>query len=394
MVLGPGVPFNAWRGGLQARLSILNVVGNVFHDIRGIKPLHMPMEPACENDGSEDSKSAWEKYESDLEKWAHGEFRAKDAIISRLSPDLIPEDYDVLTSKELYESLAATRTTTASVPHEKALRLLLTCKLTIAVDNYCDTFLKLLQGVNNGATLIANGRNNEIVAGDYKIPKGIVAALFVFGTEGVDLLNIWRGTKTRTSDGNFLPLEQLMSTLRTESGSHQRPTSLALAAANLHDENSSRQSRNPDDVCRLCRHYHLNRHCFKQHPELAIGPKGKKWLEKGRELEKKNGRGKAAKEADSESDEDVVGTRVSAVALFNDTPYIYDTGASHHFMCHKSVFQSLEKRPKPFKFNQAVGAMVLTKQGTARIRFGNLELDLHDALYSPTSSCNIISAAR
>lgn len=121
MILGSGVPFNAWRGGLQARLSIINVVGHVFHDIRGIKPIHMPTEPALKNDDSEKAKPFWDKYETDLEKWAHGEFTAKDAIISRLSSELIPEDYDVLTSKELYESLAAIRTKTASVPHEKAL---------------------------------------------------------------------------------------------------------------------------------------------------------------------------------------------------------------------------------------------------------------------------------
>lgn len=125
-----------------------------------------------------------------------------------------------------------------------------------------------------------------------------------------------------------------------------------------------------------------------------MGSKGKKWLERGRELKKKKAKGKAAKEAESDSDEDAVGTKISAVALFNDTPYIYDTGASHHFMCHKSAFQSSKKRSKPFKFDQAVGAMVLTKQGTARTRFGKLELHLHDALYSPTSSCNIISTAR
>lgn len=136
------------------------------------------------------------------------------------------------------------------------------CKLSTTVDEYCDTFLKLLQGVNNGATLIANRQNNEIVVDDYKIPKGIAAALFVFGTEEVHWLNIWRGTKTRTLNCIFWPLEQLMSTLRAESGSCHKPTSLALAAS-IPYKNLMRQVRDPDEVCRLCRHYHLNKQCFK-----------------------------------------------------------------------------------------------------------------------------------
>lgn len=68
MILEPGVPFNAWRGGLQARLSILNVVGNVFHEIKEIKPVHMPIEPEHGRDKSEEMKLEWDPYEVDLEK--------------------------------------------------------------------------------------------------------------------------------------------------------------------------------------------------------------------------------------------------------------------------------------------------------------------------------------
>ncbi|KAI0991075.1 hypothetical protein K3495_g17112, partial [Podosphaera aphanis] len=51
-------------------------------------------------------------------------------------------------------------------------------------------------------------------------------------------------------------------------------------------------------------------------------------------------------------------------------------------------------RHKPIKFDQAVGSTSLTKQGTARIRIGGVLFDLRKSLYSPHSSCIIVSAGR
>lgn len=78
----------------------------------------------------------------------------------------------------------------------------------------------------------------------------------------------------------------------------------------------------------------------------------------------------------------------------NKIPLLYDTGASRYFISSKRNFTSLYKRSRQFNFDQAVGAMSLTYQDTAVIKVGALKLQLRDTLYSPNSTCNIISAGR
>lgn len=134
---------------------------------------------------------------------------------------------------------------------------------------------------------------------------------------------------------------------------------------------------------------HKNEECFKQHPELARPRRSyqghKYWKGKARALA-----GNCSSDSDSE------GTAIAAICAFssNKIPSLYDTGASHHFLPSKQDFVSLRERSRPFKFDQAIGEMSLKYQGTAHLRIGSLKLKLQDCLYSPNSSCNIISAVR
>ncbi|KAI1003378.1 hypothetical protein K3495_g4827 [Podosphaera aphanis] len=45
MILDNNVSFIQWRSVLQASLARRNVLGHVFHDIAGIRPITMPQDP-------------------------------------------------------------------------------------------------------------------------------------------------------------------------------------------------------------------------------------------------------------------------------------------------------------------------------------------------------------
>ncbi|KAI0994578.1 hypothetical protein K3495_g13602 [Podosphaera aphanis] len=181
-----------------------------------------------------------------------------------------------------------------------------------------------------------------------------------------------------------------MSSLRTVAGNRTQPTPRITAAAKV----GTNDKRDPNDYCTLCSHKHKNKQCFKQHPELAKERRGNQ----GRRDWKGKGKARAlAGESNSvNSDSDSEGTAIAAMCASrsNIIPSLYDTGASHHFIPSKSDFVSLRERSRPFKFDQAVGEMSLKYQGTARLKIGCLRLKLQDCLYSPNSSCNIISAVR
>lgn len=96
---------------------------------------------------------------------------------------------------------------------------------------------------------------------------------------------------------------------------------------------------------------------------------------------------------DTDGDNDSVGMAASAHTA-NTRHIIYDTGALHHFVRCESMFRNMYIRQKPLRFDHAVGITHLTKQGVAEISIGDLHFDLSDLLYSPKSSCIIISAGR
>ena len=81
-VLGNGITFKAWRMALRAKLGRKNVLGHVFHDNPGIRPVLIPIDPLLTNP---DAEQLTEQYLTALERWTLGEIEAKNIITQRLS---------------------------------------------------------------------------------------------------------------------------------------------------------------------------------------------------------------------------------------------------------------------------------------------------------------------
>ncbi|KAI0996755.1 hypothetical protein K3495_g11431 [Podosphaera aphanis] len=97
-------------------------------------------------------------------------------------------------------------------------------------------------------------------------------------------------------------------------------------------------------------------------------------------------------DVEEDSDIEPEGIVIAASSRINNTLTLYDTGASHHFVPHSSLFCDVNQCSKPFKFDQDVGTQELSQQGTATLKIGNLTLKLRETFLSPESSCNIVSA--
>ncbi|KAI0994885.1 hypothetical protein K3495_g13296 [Podosphaera aphanis] len=300
-----------------------------------------------------------------LEQWILREIEAKSIIVSRLNPTNCPQSVENMTAKQLYDNIADTRQETATAPYIAALELFLQVRFESTADSYIDSFLSTLQSVNNAAdSFIPN--NAEPSENAHVIGKGLASALFVIGTSHVDCL----GDSDYAIRSSWLNAPVYTVHIR-------------LFIDPAHPQcRYSQHYLDPEAYCTNCRHRHRNRECFIQHPELR---------KKGGKRKKNKGKGAAiATDIDSE---DEVGVTIAS-ARINEIPTIYDTGASHHFISQKKLFSDLKPCPKPFRFDQAIGAASLLEKGNAQLKFGSTILHLHDALYSPNSSCNIVSAGR
>ena len=140
LILGAGVSFLQWKSALQAKLARRSVLGHVFHDIPGIRPLTIPTDPAITKPSSDKLPELTAAYLADLEKWILGEIEAKNVITTRLVSSVCLQNYDNMTAKQIYDTLAGTRQETASAPYSQALENLLSIKyitqLMITLTNF------------------------------------------------------------------------------------------------------------------------------------------------------------------------------------------------------------------------------------------------------------------
>lgn len=84
---------------------------------------------------------------------------------------------------------------------------------------------------------------------------------------------------------------------------------------------------------------------------------------------------------------------ISAKSIFEHVLNVREEGANTHW--ETSVRELLmTKLRKPFEFDQAVGNSRLSYQGNCQAKIGNVSIELTNVLYSPESSCDIISAVR
>ncbi|KAI0992889.1 hypothetical protein K3495_g15295, partial [Podosphaera aphanis] len=223
--------------------------------------------------------------------------------------------------------------------------------------------------------------NTQTPNREYHIGSGLASAMFVMGTRRVQWLNNWRDTRAFEADNKYAPLQALMSSLRSVAGNRTQQPNLALAASVPTGEDLD-----PNEYCKKCRHRHKNRYCHRLHPELAP--------QKGNHSRKGKGKGNVALEYESNNSDSETDGIIVACSRLNTNRTIYDTGASHHFITCEKLFCDMQKLSKPFKFDQAVGNTCLNRQGTAKLKIGSIVIKLHEALYSPSSSCNIVSAGR
>ncbi|POS85479.1 hypothetical protein EPUL_002299 [Erysiphe pulchra] len=120
----------------------------------------------------------------------------------------------------------------------------------------------------------------------------------------------------------------------------------------------------PEAHCKKCRHRLKNKYCYRLQPELASSKKNKSTNDSKPKLKKSA----TSIDVDNEfSDSDSSGVMIAASSRFNESLTIYDT---------------------------TVGSSSLDSTGTSLLTIGNLRLKLHDAIYPPSSTCNIVSAGR
>ncbi|POS81725.1 hypothetical protein EPUL_006558, partial [Erysiphe pulchra] len=86
VILGPGVSLSNWIANLQSALVRRKCLGNVFHNIPGIKPALRPIEPNGNTSDAEYSKKITE-YEIELVKWIEGEIEARNILVNRITKD-------------------------------------------------------------------------------------------------------------------------------------------------------------------------------------------------------------------------------------------------------------------------------------------------------------------
>ena len=88
--MGLGYSFITWKMELQTKPDRMNVLGHVYHNMNGIRPITIPIDPKLTDPGSKEIADLSAKYMIDLEKGVLGEIEAKNIITRRLSPAMCP----------------------------------------------------------------------------------------------------------------------------------------------------------------------------------------------------------------------------------------------------------------------------------------------------------------
>lgn len=306
----------------------------------------MPQPPLPKKEDQTDIEYAkiQTKYKSERAAWKLGEIAARNIIMDRLSDSACPYSYEKYIVKQFYDCVARTReeTTTALYPH--TLERFLSTKFDSSVDDYYDRFFANYQSVNSAADLLSNDKFNlDMTQYEYTILPGQAAAMFLLGTNGFSWLDSWRDTTALESDNKLASLESMMSSLRVFTGNRLQVRSKVFAVTIVGGVDL-------DEMCERCKNKHLNKQRFKQYPNWC-----RKRVMKKLNLEKK-----------------VKPEKGLARAL----TYEKDNEDSSN------------------SEGVAVGTMSLTHQGTAVIKVGELNFEFRDMLYSPNSTCSIISAGR
>ncbi|KAI0994997.1 hypothetical protein K3495_g13183 [Podosphaera aphanis] len=158
VVLTEGVSLARWETSLQAKLAKSNVIGHIFHNFTGIRPVTRPVDPTGEMTPDDDPNflTTFDEYCKAVQAWTLGEMSAKNIIISRLDSANCPQSYDQMTARELYDSIANTRKETTTAPYARSLETFLRTKFVSTADDYINRFQVNLQALQEAAEIPAH----------------------------------------------------------------------------------------------------------------------------------------------------------------------------------------------------------------------------------------------
>lgn len=221
IILKDGVSFVNWRADLRAELSRADVLGHVFHDIRGIDPEIEPKDPdRTKFKTIEDYDVAMQAYKIRLRAWTKGEIEAHNIIIQRLDDSKKSHFIFECTAKELYDMIASSNEVKDFLPHSEAFEIFISTKFTTTAENYCNNFLQNLHNLNDAADLLSLNNNN---AAKFKISDELASVYFMNGTKHVKWLDAWRKTQA-TNMSQYSPLKHMISTLKVTAGTRNIAT--------------------------------------------------------------------------------------------------------------------------------------------------------------------------
>ncbi|KAK8225390.1 hypothetical protein HDK77DRAFT_458040 [Phyllosticta capitalensis] len=255
-----GGSFFDWKTSLISALAQINVVGHVFHDIKGIPPKEEPLAPT-----GTVSTAAQAKYEKELGRWLRNDLIARNIIIQSLDHSLkLPADESVyrnISAKAIFDRVIVKCRKWALDERGKALDGLCDAKFTSDADEYIDTFSRNLRILSDADWLI-NPEEHAKNPNGYCYSDSEIARMFATGTSHVEWLHYWYTSMYLLEEEHSL--EKLMISLRRFAGGRIASTNPALDGKCVGDE--------PGDLCNKkgCQRLknHTNARCFSRKPQV------------------------------------------------------------------------------------------------------------------------------
>lgn len=351
IILSETDSFSQWDAALRALLAKRDLSGHVIHDDPDVDPVFRPIDPVREEGiSNSDWNNIWSTHLRAVLTWKNHETEARNIILERLSETVWPRDHIRLSAKALYDSVSSSRRESSSATYIDALKQFHGVKFTSSIEKYCDEFQTAYQNILTAAETLSA---TDPVPIDRTIPEATAAGFFLVGTIHVSWLSSWRENWAIDTTDRPISLRAMMSSLRTVAANNHQP-GFNIPSINSASAASYTKPPIPNARCKKCLHIHKNKDCFKQHPELAVGPRGDRWKENVQKKIESLGIGKAAAEvSDSEDDrqyKEYIDGLLSKESRLNKTdgiaassvthnklPLLYDTGA----YCNNEVMRSL-----------------------------------------------------
>lgn len=105
---------------------------------------------------------------------------AKNILLRRLILDVRPQNFRLMSAKQVFENITSTREENAATPHETAIRSLWNIRFT-TTDDCRDKFMQYFLSVNSVAEFMVPNDMIESI-NSYSISKGYASCPFVLGT--------------------------------------------------------------------------------------------------------------------------------------------------------------------------------------------------------------------